>query len=210
MAVSRQAISTRQRGARAGVRWGVEQSGQSLVEFIIGSIVLMLLLSGLLDFGRVFFYDVGIHGAAYAGARHGVWFDTGSHQNRYLDDADITLAVNRGLTGAGLASVSGPQGTCPVGLDNSVNDPPYASNVYPTGLNAAYLYICYTRPGGGSPIGTLTTAPGPFDTSWRLGDVNVIVLLNYGLATTFMQSTLNAFGGIHVASNAHFTVQGGK
>jgi TadE-like protein len=196
---------------RAGARsFASSQGGQSLVEFIIGSIVLMLLLSGLLDFGRVFFFDVAIHGSAYAGARHAIWFDTGSHQNRYLDDADITLAVNRGLTGAGMAPVNGPQGTCPAGLDNSVSDPPYAASLYPTGLNAAYLYICYTRPGGGSPIGTLTTAPGPFDTSWRLGDVNVIVLLNYGLATTFMQSTLNAFGGIHVASNAHFTVQGGQ
>ena len=39
--------------------------------------------------------------------------------------------------------------------------------------------------------------------------MNVIVLFNYGLVTTFMQSTLNAVGGIHVASNAHFTVQGG-
>jgi len=196
---------------RAGARnLASSQGGQSLVEFIIGSIVLMLLLSGLLDFGRVFFFDVAIHGSAYAGARHAVWFDTGSHQNRYLDDADITLAVNRGLTGAGMAPVNGPQGTCPTGLDNSVNDPPYAASLYPTGLNAAYLYTCYTRPGGGSPLGSLATPPGPFDTSWRLGDVNVIVLLNYGLATTFMQSTLNAFGGIHVASNAHFTVQGGQ
>jgi TadE-like protein len=186
------------------------QSGQSLVEFAIGSIVLILLLSGLLDFSRAFFYSVAIHGAAYAGARHAVWFDTGSHQNRYLDDADITVAVNRGLVGASLAPVNGPQGTCPVGLDNSVNDPPYAPNVYPTGLNAAYLYICYTRPGASGPSGTVAAPPAPFDSSWRLGDVNVIVLLNYGLATTFMQSTLNAFGGIHVASNAHFTVQGGQ
>jgi TadE-like protein len=186
------------------------QSGQSLVEFAIGSIVLLLLLGGLLDFSRVFFFNVAIHGAAYTGARHAVWFDPGPHQNRYLDDADITVAVNRGLTGAGLAPVSGPRGICPTGLDNAVNDPPFDPGLYPTALNTAYLYICYRRPDGSAPIGSLAAAPAPFDSSWRLGDVNVIVLFNYGLASTFMQSALNGFGGIHVASNAHFAVQGGQ
>ena len=200
--------ATGPRGARATAR--SRQSGQSLVEFGIGSIVLLLLLGGLLDFSRVFFFNVAIHGAAYAGARHAVWFDPGPHQNRYLDDTDITVAVNRGLTGAGLPPVAGPRGTCPTGLDNSVNDPPFDPGLYPTALNTAYLYICYTRPDGSAPFGTLAAPPGPFDSSWRLGDVNVIVLFNYGLASTFMQSALNAFGGIHVASNAHFAVQGGQ
>jgi hypothetical protein len=209
MAGSSPGIPSGPRGARAGGRTS-RQSGQSLVEFAIGSIVLLLLLSGLLDFSRVFFYNVAIHGAAYAGARHAVWFDPGPHQNRYLDDADITVAVNRNLTGAGLPAVAGPRGTCPAGLDNSVNDPPYAPSVYPSAVNAAYLYICYTRPDGSGPYGSLAAAPASFDSSWRLGNVNVIVLLNYGLATTFMQSALNSFGGIHVASNAHFSVQGGQ
>lgn len=181
-----------------------------MVELAIGSLVLMLLLGGLLDFGRVFFYAVGIQGAAQAAARHAAWFENGSQQNRYLDDADVVAAVNQGLAGAGLASISAPQGTCPAGLGNTINDPPFASSAYPTGNNAVYLYICYRKAGSATPVGTLSPAPKPFDSSWRQGDVNVILLLNYGLVTGFMQSALNAAGGVHVAANAHFTIQGGQ
>jgi TadE-like protein len=185
------------------------QSGQSLVEFGVSSIVLLLLLGGVLDLSRVFYFDTGIHGAAWAGARHGAWYDFGQKQNTALDDADITTAVNQGLTGAGLPSVSGPRGTCPTGQGNSLNNPPYDSSYYPTAANTAYLYLCYTKPGVSTPYGTEPTAPLAGDTSWRGGDINVIVLLNYGLITSFMQAVLNAAGGIHVATNAHFVIQGG-
>ena len=199
-----------ERGAGHTARGRRRQAGQSMVELAIGSVVLLLLMGGLLDLSRVFFYAVGTQGAAQAAARHAAWFEAGSQQNRYLDDADVVAAVNQGLAGAGLPPVSAPQGTCPAGQGNTVNDPPYAPNLYPSGSNAVYLYICYRPPGSASAVGTLSTAPGPFDSSWRQGDVNVILLLNYGLVTGFMQSALNAAGGVHVTANAHFTIQGGQ
>ena len=182
-----------------------------MTEFAISSIVLLLLLGGLLDFSRVFYFTSALHGVAFAGARHAAWFDHQFRWNRYLDDADIMDAVNQGLVGAHLAGVSGVRGQCPTGSDgNTVNDPPYDGALYPTGANQVYLYVCYTTPGSpGRVYGTLSAPPAAYDASWHLGDVNVILLFNYGLVTGFMQNVLQAFGGIHVATNAHFTIQGG-
>ena len=82
------------------------QRGQSLVEFGLTFGVIMLLLTGLLDLTRVFYFSSGLQGAANEAARHAVWFDPGAKRNPYLDDADITAAVNQGLAGANLPSVS--------------------------------------------------------------------------------------------------------
>ena len=183
-----------------------QQRGQALVEFGISSIVLILLMTGLIDLSRAFYYDIGIHGAAFAGARHAAWFEFGSRQNKYLDDTDVVNSVNQSLAGSGLTAVN--RNACPNGQGNSLHNPPYDSSLYPTGYNTVNLYICYTKPDG-SVVGSVPTAPSSYDYSWRGGDVNVILLMNYGLVTGFLQSALNAAGGIHVASNSHFTIQGG-
>src|SRR2546428_13403477 len=82
-------------------RTSTRQRGQSLVEFAISSLVLILLLMGLLDLSRAFYYSVNIQGAAREGARHGAWFDTTTRTNKYLDDADIMQAVDQAMAGAG-------------------------------------------------------------------------------------------------------------
>ena len=185
------------------------QRGQAITELALSAVVLLLLMTGLLDFARVFYFTSALRGSAFAAARHAAWFDPGQRQNAYLDDADITSSVNEGLAGAHLPTVSGVQGTCPSPTDgNSQHNPPYSSSAYPTGANATYLYVCYTTPGG-TVTGTQASAPAAYVSSWHLGDVNVILLFNYGLITGFMQQQLQAAGGIKVATNAHFTIQGG-
>src|SRR6266852_6330336 len=77
------------------------QRAQSLVEFVISSTVLLLLVMGLLDLSRAFYYSVSLQGAAREGARHGAWFNTASRANLYLDDADVLTAVKQSLYGAG-------------------------------------------------------------------------------------------------------------
>jgi Flp pilus assembly protein TadG len=86
------------------------QRGQSLVEFAISSIVLLLLMMGLLDLSRAFYYAVNLQGAAREGARHGAWFNTATRSNNYLDDADIMSAVNSSLAGSGLVGTFVPGG----------------------------------------------------------------------------------------------------
>src|SRR2546426_1759438 len=78
------------------------QGGQSLVEFAISSIVLLLLMMGLLDLSRAFYYAVNLQGAAREGARHGAWFDTASRSNKYLKDSEVMAAVNSGLSGSSM------------------------------------------------------------------------------------------------------------
>jgi Flp pilus assembly protein TadG len=180
------------------------QRGQSLVEFAISSIVLLLLAMGLLDLSRAFYYAVNLQGAAREGARHGAWFNTSARANNYLDDADIMTAVNQSLAGAGLTGVQ-VKGNCLLPNDgNGLHSGPYPAPAYPTGSNAVNVYICYTYPGGNPQLGSMLSAPG--DNSWKLGDINVILLMNFQLITPFIQ---NIFGnGIHLGYNEHFTIQG--
>src|SRR5258706_14493835 len=78
------------------------QRGQSLVEFAISSIVLLLLMMGLLDLSRAFYYAVDLQGAAREGARHGAWFDTASRSNIFMDDSDVMMAVTAAWSGSGI------------------------------------------------------------------------------------------------------------
>jgi len=57
-------------GGREGIGLMVEQGGQSLVEFALALPVLLLILLGLADFGRAFYYTTAIANAARAGAEY--------------------------------------------------------------------------------------------------------------------------------------------
>ncbi len=168
---------------KARVRRGRGQRGQSLVEFAISSIVLLLLMMGLLDLSRAFYFAVNLQGAAREGARHGAWFNTSARANLYLDDADVMSAVNSGLT---------------------FNNKPYPASAFPATAQAVNVYICYTMPGGGVQTGTLPAHP--LDNSWRLGDINVSLLMNFRLITPFIQGLFGQ--GLNLAYNEHFTIQG--
>src|SRR5712692_719454 len=181
------------------------QRGQSLVEFAISSIVLLLLAMGLLDLSRAFYFAVNLDSAAREGARHGAWFNTAARANFYLDDNDIMQAVNQALGGAGLTGTFVPSPGCLLPTDsNGFNNKPYPASAYPSTPQAVNVYICYTYPGGGLQTGTMPNHPN--DNSWRLGDINVSLLMNFQLITPFIQ---NLFGnGINLAYNEHFTIQG--
>jgi Flp pilus assembly protein TadG len=187
------------------VRGRHRQRGQSLVEFAISSIVLLLLLMGLLDLSRAFYFSVNLQGAAREGARHGAWFNTAARANLYLDDADIMSAVNSALAGAGLTGTFMPSSSCLVPSDsNAYNNKPYAASAFPAATQAVNVYICYTQPGGGSRTGTMPSHPT--DNSWRLGDINVSLLMNFRLITPLIQGLFG--NGINMAYNEHFTIQG--
>ncbi len=181
------------------------QRGQSLVEFAISSIVLLLLMMGLLDLSRAFYFAVNLDGAAREGARHGAWYNTASRLNIYLYNQTIWDTVNQSLSGAGVVGTGVAQASCLAPTDgNAFNNKPYASSAYPATPQAVNIYICYTYPGGSSQTGTMGAAP--IDNSWRLGDINVSLLMNFQLITPFIQSLFG--NGINLAYNQHFTIQG--
>jgi Flp pilus assembly protein TadG len=196
---------------RLRTRTSTRQRGQSLVEFAISSLVVILLLMGLLDLSRAFYYSVNIQGAAREGARHGAWFDTATRSNKYLDDDDIMLAVRQAMAGAGFDGVNLPVPTqvksaaCLSPTDgNAFNNKPYAAATKPATTGRVNVFICYTQPGGAVQTGTLPTHPT--DASWRLGDLNVAIVMNFAMVTPLLQ---NMFGsGIALQYNEHFTIQG--
>jgi len=176
------------------------QTGQSLVEFAVSSVVLLLLVGGLVDIGRSIYVSEALSNAAREGARHGAWFDAAGRSHPYLYDAEIKAAVDSELATISLpASVlKNPTTTCPNPADgNGVHNPPYGSAAYPPTANQPWLYICYNN----TP-GLDFTSPA---TNQGQLDVNVIVLYTYGPLTPLVRSQ---FGVFQVAANQHMTVQG--
>ena len=184
------------------------QRGQSLVEFAISSTVLLLLAMGLIDLSRAFYYSVSLQGAAREGARHGAWFNTAARTNGFLDDAAVMTAVKQALYGAGFTDPqinNVQQAGCLIPTDSNGNgNKPYPAAAYPATSQTVNVYICYTQPNGGPQTGTLPAHPT--DNSWRLGDINVSLLMNFQLITPMIQSLFGS--GINLAYNEHFTIQG--
>jgi Flp pilus assembly protein TadG len=178
----------------------MSQRGQSLVEFALSSVVLLLLVGGLVDIGRAIFISEALSNASREGARHGAWFDAPSQSHPYLDDAEIKSAVDAELATIGIpASVlKNPGTTCPSTSDgNAFHNPPYVSSAYPSVANQPWLYICYNNASG-------TDFTSPATNQGQL-DLNVIVLYAYGPLTPLITAQ---FGIFRVATNQHMTVQG--
>src|SRR6266566_3239635 len=111
------------------------QRGQSLVEFAISSMVLLLLAMGLIDLSRAFYFSVSLEGAAREGARHGAWFNTAARTNGFLDDAAVMTAVKQALYGAGFTDPqinNVQQAGCLIPTDSNGNgNKPYPAAAYP-------------------------------------------------------------------------------
>ena len=177
------------------------------MEFAISSTVLLLLVMGLLDLSRAFYYSVSLQGAAREGARHGAWFNTAARANNFLDDNDVMTAVTDALKGAGFTPaqiVPKPSGGCLIPSDSNGNgNKPYPAGAFPATPGTVNVYICYTDPSG-TQFGTRGSAPT--DNSWRLGDINVAILMRFQLITPFIQGLFG--NAINLAYNEHFTIQG--
>lgn len=179
------------------------ERGQSSVEFGAAAIVLILILFGIIDLGRAFYFAVGLEGAVREGARHASWFDSKTGTNPYLYDSAIQSSVDAILTHSGLpaSQLANPGTTCPTPVDgNAAFNPPYGSAAYPAALNQPELYICYAA----TPGLDLTSAPT--DNSYKGDDVNVVLVMNFGFATGFFSGLFG--NSIHLVANAHMTVGG--
>ena len=179
--------------------------GQSSVEFGLSAIVLVLLLFGLIDLGRVFYFDVALTGATREGARQASWFDPANsgNPNPSLYDSAIQSTVDAVLKHSGLPSstLGNPGTTCPSPTDgNTYYNPPYADPTYPATVNQPVLYICYSNLPG------LDITSAPTDNSYRGSDVNVILVMNFGLVSGFMQGVVG--NSIHIVANTHMAVGG--
>jgi Flp pilus assembly protein TadG len=179
------------------------QRAQSTVEFGIAAVVLLLILVGLIDLGRAFYYGVGMTGATREGAREASWFDAPSGTNPYLYDSAIKASVDAILEKSGLPDsvLQNPSTTCPDATDGNADyNPPYTDSMYPAAVDQPLLYICYNN----SPGLDFTTAPP--GNAYKGDDVNVILLMSFGFVAGF---TTNALGNsVHMVANTHMTVGG--
>lgn len=78
---------------RVHKRRGDRESGASLVEMALVSILLLLLIAAIADFGRAFFSYIAIQNAAREGARFGARMDQMFKDGRYVPDEYIEKAV---------------------------------------------------------------------------------------------------------------------
>jgi Flp pilus assembly protein TadG len=101
-------------GGREGIRLVAEQSGQSLVELALALPVLLLILLGLADFGRAFYYTTTIANAARAGAEFGA-----THAGT---GANVTTIGYKVCNETGFVAYSATA-TCP-GLSTAVSPSP--------------------------------------------------------------------------------------
>lgn len=202
--------AARRRGLRA----------QATTEFAISSIVLLLLVSGIVDLGRAYFYNVSMHGAAREGARHAAWFNPGTDANPYLDESDVLCAVNQNLAGSGYTATfpnggtaqcsngvatsysSGTQTSCPSST-NAYNNPPISTSSYPTNANQPWLYVCF-KTNNGSYGDQLAAPPG--NNSYAQGDILVILVMSLGVVTPLASSLFG--NGLPMVAYAHILVQG--
>jgi Flp pilus assembly protein TadG len=183
------------------LRRSMSQRGQSMVEFALSSVVLLLLVGGLVDIGRSNFISEALFNAAREGARHGAWFDAPHQSHPWLDDTEIKTAVDTELATISIppSVLKNPGTTCPAPSDgNAFHNPPYANSAYPTTPNQSWLYICYNNTPGLDFPSLPATNQGQLD-------LNVIVLYAYGPLTPVITAQ---FGIFRLAANEHMTVQG--
>src|SRR5438270_13550180 len=135
--------------------------GQSLVEFAISSLVLVVLFGGLVDGGRMLQRIDVLKEAAREGARHGASFNAGLNSNSSIDDAHIKAAVDDILTAGGLPLSSfGNPGNCPTPSDgNSLHNPPYQGAYMHKVRNQTWIYLRYDESHSTMPASSNTYLP---------------------------------------------------
>lgn len=152
--------------------------------------VLMLLVLGSADLGRVFYYAIAITNAAREGARHGAYYDPTNpgSPNATAASGPIMAAVQAevpaGVTVTQPYPAPNPS-TCP--------SQPYPDYSYPTQPNTAAVYVCFNE-------NYLLTTGAPGQT------IRVAILFNFAPVTPMVSSF--AGSSVHMEATTVMVVQG--
>jgi Flp pilus assembly protein TadG len=100
--------------------------------------ILMLLVMGSSDLGRVFYYSIAVTNAAREGARQGTYYDPVSNTNLYDTQGAVLAAARQDVPGDVTLNL-------PVGSPSRClpGQPSSWSIYYPTQPNTGYVYICF-------------------------------------------------------------------
>ena len=119
-------------------RFSYSKKGQALVETALLLPILMLLVMGSADLGRVFYYSIAVTNAAREAARQGTYYDPVSNSNRYDSYAQVLAAAQSEVPGdVTLSLPASAPAHCLTGQPSSWS--PY----YPSQPNTGYAFICF-------------------------------------------------------------------
>ena len=100
--------------------------------------ILMLLVMGSADLGRVFYYSIAVTNAAREGARQGTYYDPVSSSNIYDSYTEVLKAAKQDVpSDVTLSYPTTSPAHCLPGQPSSW------SIYYPTQANKGYVYICF-------------------------------------------------------------------
>jgi hypothetical protein len=167
--------------------------GQALAETAILFPLLMLLVLGSADLGRLFFAAVEITNAAREGARQGTIYDPslpGNPTDSYGQVLAVVESEASDLQAAG--ALSGPTASPSHCLPSS---PPYADAYYPSTPNSGWVYVCFDGN---------DASPGP-----AANTIRVTILYNATPITPMLGSLIGGgSGNLHLYASTMMVVQG--
>jgi Flp pilus assembly protein TadG len=112
--------------------------GQAIVETAMVLPILMLLVMGSADLGRVFYYAVSVTNAAREAARQGTYFEPFSNTNYYDGYSQVLAAAKQDVPGD--VTLTEPT-TSP---SHCLTGPPSSwSAYYPSQPNTGNVFICF-------------------------------------------------------------------
>lgn len=148
--------------------------------------ILMLLVMGSSDLGRVFYYSIAVTNAAREGARQGTYYDPISNSNVYDTYSAVLAAARQDVPGdVTLNSPVGSPSHCLPGQPSSW------SIYYPTQPNTGYVYICFDGNDSQSTAAQQT--------------IQVTILFNFQPVTPLAQEV--GAGTVHVEASTTMQVQ---
>ena len=119
-------------------RFSYSKKGQAIVETALLLPILMLLVMGSADLGRVFYYSIAVTNAAREAARQGTYYDPTSNSNRYDSYAQVLAAAQSEVpSDVTLSLPASAPSHCLTGQPSSW------SAYYPSQPNSGYAFICF-------------------------------------------------------------------
>jgi Flp pilus assembly protein TadG len=167
-------------------RLSYSKRGQAIVETALLLPILMMLVMGSADLGRVFYYSISVTNAAREAARQGIYYDPLSNSNSFDTYAQVLAAAQQDVPGEVTLSapVSSPS-HCLVGAPSSW------SAYYPSQPDTGYVYICFDGNDSQSAPAQQT--------------IQVAILFNFAPVTPL--ASVVGSGTVHVLASTTMQVQ---
>src|SRR5713101_809578 len=122
-------------------RLSYSKKGQAIVETALLLPILMLVVMGSADLGRVFYYSIAVTNAAREAARQGTYYDPLTNTNSSATYAQVVNAAKQDVPGDVILSAppTSPSHCLPAG------SPSVWRAYYPTDPNTGYVFVCFNN-----------------------------------------------------------------